>query len=207
MKLLKNITKLHIFMAAVLVSAFLLTHVVLRVAADTNTGSSGSGTSEITVAGLDYVDQQDRELNAKITDLTAKIADLSAKNEALKTDNTALQQSVAALTARLDDLSGKLAKLEEKPAQEGGAGFTLLQLKAGKSLVGKGSAEVILRTGKATAVSTKDGGLIDLYTGKDLTTGAPIVKNHQVLIPKSDGRGIKAGADSWILVRGTYTVK
>lgn len=87
--------------------------------------------------------------------------------------------------------------------------FTTLQvvsLTKGQQLEADAGAEIILRAGKATAVATA-GGVADLTAGKDLKTGDPIVANHLLLIPRTDGRGLKAGTDLVLVIRGTYSIK
>lgn len=87
--------------------------------------------------------------------------------------------------------------------------FTSLQvvsMTTGQQLIGDGGTEVILRSGKATAVVAA-GGVADLTAGKDLKAGEVIVANHLLLIPRSDGRGLKAGSSVVVLVRGPFTIK
>ncbi|MHB8758180.1 MAG: hypothetical protein ACYC6V_09250, partial [Bacillota bacterium] len=87
--------------------------------------------------------------------------------------------------------------------------FTVLQvisLTAGQQLVADAGAEIILRAGKATAIAAA-GGVADLTAGKDLKSGEAIVANHLLLIPRSDGRGLKAGTDLVLIVRGTFVIK
>ncbi len=87
--------------------------------------------------------------------------------------------------------------------------YTTLQvvsLTAGQQLVADAGAEIILRAGKATAVASS-GGVADLTAGKDLKSGEVIVANHLLLIPRSDGRGLKAGTDLVLIIRGTFIIK
>lgn len=69
------------------------------------------------------------------------------------------------------------------------------------------SVEFILRSGEATAIASEQGGLADLTAGVDLSTGMSIKKNHLMLIPRDDGRGVTAKTDIWIMIKGTYELK
>lgn len=84
----------------------------------------------------------------------------------------------------------------------------VVTLPKGKTLiVDLPGGEIILRGGKVTAIGSPAGGLSDLTGGKDLTTGATVPPNHLLLVPRNDGRGVKAVTDAILLVRGTYLVK
>lgn len=69
------------------------------------------------------------------------------------------------------------------------------------------SLEFILRSGKASAIASHNGGLSDLTVGKDLKTGDLIQKNHLILIPRNDSRGLKTLTDIWIMIKGKYRVE
>lgn len=69
------------------------------------------------------------------------------------------------------------------------------------------STEFILRGGQASAIASKNGGLADLTQGVDLQTGDTVPTNHQILIARDDGRGIKLLQDSWLMIKGDYVIK
>lgn len=82
----------------------------------------------------------------------------------------------------------------------------VVSVSAGQQLIADAGTEIILRAGKATAIATA-GGVADLTAGKDLKLGEAIVTNHLLLIPRTDGRGLKAATDLVLVVRGTFVVK
>ena len=94
---------------------------------------------------------------------------------------------------------------------QGGSGasdsYKPVSLKPGQKLVGNEGTEIILRSGEATAIDNGANGISDITGAKDLMTGNSVEQNHLLLIPRSDGRGIKATTDIWIMVRGTYTIQ
>lgn len=85
------------------------------------------------------------------------------------------------------------------------AKFDVVEVKAGQSVIfTDASVEFILRSGDATAIASENGGLADLTEGVDLLTGDPIKKNHLMLVPRNDNRGVVAKTDLWIMIKGTY---
>lgn len=85
--------------------------------------------------------------------------------------------------------------------------FIVVQLAAGESLIGEGGTEIILRSGQASGVSQNQDGLSDVTTGKDIKAGASVEKNHLLIVPRSDGRGIKCSTSAYIMVKGAYSIQ
>lgn len=85
--------------------------------------------------------------------------------------------------------------------------FSPIQLTQGQKLIGAEGTEMILRSGEASAIDNGVNGISDLTSGMDLMTGNQVVLNHLLLVPRSDGRGISALTDIWIMVRGSYTIQ
>ncbi len=84
--------------------------------------------------------------------------------------------------------------------------FSVLTLSNGQILIGEAGCEIILRMGSATIIATEKGGLCDTTLGGDWPNGSPAPANHNLIVPVSDGRGIKADTDIIIMVKGTYTL-
>lgn len=91
---------------------------------------------------------------------------------------------------------------------DGGGTATLqaVELKTGQTLTAEAGTELIMRSGKAVVITSTDG-IPDITGGKDLTRGLSAPLNHLLIVPRSDGRGIRALADSWVMVRGAFTIK
>lgn len=91
------------------------------------------------------------------------------------------------------------------------SGYSVLVMKQGQVLKASTAAglEVIVRSGDVSAVSGTQGGLSDVTAGTDLTSGAQIMANHLLIFARNDGRGIRinSGGDSYVLVRGAYTIQ
>lgn len=85
--------------------------------------------------------------------------------------------------------------------------YSPISLTQGQRLIGGEGTEIILRSGEATAIDNGANGISDLTAGLDLMTGSQVGTNHLLLVPRSDGRGILATTDIWVMVRGTYTIQ
>lgn len=85
--------------------------------------------------------------------------------------------------------------------------FQVVNLPQGSTLLGQSGTEIVLRAGRATAIVSKMGGLLDATTGVDLPQGANVERQHLLVIPVGDGRGVLAQSDSILIVKGTYTVQ
>jgi len=84
--------------------------------------------------------------------------------------------------------------------------MTVVELSSGQSLIGYSGTEIILRSGTATVVDSELGGLCDSL-GSDLTKGTQVPKNHLLLVPRDDGRGIKATSNAFVMVRGKFDIR
>lgn len=85
--------------------------------------------------------------------------------------------------------------------------YKAIMLTEGQRLIGNEGTEVILRSGEATAIDNGANGVSDVTGAKDLMTGQNVAQNHLLLIPRSDGRGIQANTEIWVMVRGAYTIQ
>ncbi len=83
----------------------------------------------------------------------------------------------------------------------------VVELAAGQAMEGFGGTEIIVRSGQARAVGSSNGGVCDVTAGKDLANGERVSLNHLLIVPRTDGRGIRAEGKVWVMVRGPYTIK
>jgi len=89
----------------------------------------------------------------------------------------------------------------------GGLTWEIAELKAGQVFAGKAGTEFILRSGRATVVDPTGSGIPDLTTGANLTNGSSVPANHLCLVPRADGRGLKATTAVIVMHRGGYDLK
>lgn len=90
------------------------------------------------------------------------------------------------------------------------AGYNIVQLTKGQILYALSPTEVILRSGKAAAVSAfMDQGVNDMTNGSELYNGDELPRYHYCLIPRGDdGRGVVAITDEiYIMVRGDFEIR
>lgn len=112
--------------------------------------------------------------------------------------------------ARLQALNDTLQTQINSIKLSGGGtdqGFEVVAVSAGQTVYLQENSQFILRTGEATAIAGQGGGLANLTSGVDLQTGDSVPRNHLLLIPRSDGRGVVFLKDAYIMVRGGYEVK
>lgn len=103
-------------------------------------------------------------------------------------------------------VDAQIAALKSSGTGASNVTFEAIFIEAGKKLLGGAGTEIILRTGEASAIDNGVNGISDLTGGKDLTVGCAIEKNHLLLVPRDDGRGISAVTDIWVMVKGSYTI-
>ncbi len=85
--------------------------------------------------------------------------------------------------------------------------YTVVHMQANQKLIGGAGAEIILRSGEATAIGNGSNGVSDMTEGKDLMTTDKVGTNHLLLVPRDDGRGIQVWTESYVMVRGSYSVQ
>jgi len=76
----------------------------------------------------------------------------------------------------------------------------------GQKLLGGEGTEIILRVGRSFAVVPGAESLIDVTDGKEMPDTSELKKNHIIIVPRNDGRGVRVVEDAWFLVKGEYTV-
>ena len=117
--------------------------------------------------------------------------------------------------ALVDKLNASIAQyekdMEEQLAAAGGgtasssAVFAVVTVKAGQKLLGGVGCEFLLRSGSAVCVAASAPGLIDSTDGATLASGGAIQPNH-LYLSTAEGRGLQAGSDATVLVRGSYQI-
>lgn len=146
-------------------------------------GAAGSDTDPIVTKS--YVEKRIAELETKISSSSS---------------STNVDQKIASLQSQMEALALSSGGGTEQ-------GFVLVKVKAGSKLVLSESAMLILRAGSAKTIIGPGGGLADLTIGTDLVDGQAIIGNHLILVPRNDGRGVKVTGDSWMMIKGSYTIQ
>lgn len=85
--------------------------------------------------------------------------------------------------------------------------FQVVNLPKGATLVGESGTEIVMRAGIVSVVASPLGGLLDATGGKDLPQGYLAESNHLLVVPRADGRGVRATMDAVLMVKGAFTVR
>ena len=84
--------------------------------------------------------------------------------------------------------------------------FTIIPVSAGSTIIFYEGAEAILRSGSAVIVAGANG-LVNVTAGADIGNGQTVPANHLLLVPRSDGRGMRFSTDGFIMVKGQYRIQ
>ena len=117
-----------------------------------------------------------------------KIEQLSAGGSAMETTTATTETNTASASAM--------------------PGYTVVELNYGDCLFASGACDIMLRAGSAFCIAPDPTqGISDYTAGVELLNKDSLTKNHMCLIPRGDGRGIMATAQSvYVMVRGEYTI-
>ncbi len=120
---------------------------------------------------------------------------------------TLMPQIEDVIDEKIEDALGDKTQVtpDDKPTSTDNT-YEIITAKAGQMLIGDEGTEMILRSGDATIVSGAQGGVSDLTAGLDLTQGAYVPKNHLLLSPRKDTRGMNFITDAVVIVRGEYSL-
>ncbi len=98
------------------------------------------------------------------------------------------------------------SKISNKPSSAEQT-FVVAEVPAGKRIICEAGCELILRSGKAEIIATQKGGIADTTAGTDLADGSQAPKNHLLIVPVDDGRGMDMETDCILMIKGGYSVK
>ncbi len=128
------------------------------------------------------------------------------------------EEKIAELEARIEALSGGTytpTAPEENDSSDQtdqttavSVTYEVIELKYGDCLFAAGPVDIMLRAGSAVCIAPDASqGISDYTEGAEIYNGEKLTKNHMCLIPRGDGRGIMATAQSvFIMVRGDYSL-
>jgi hypothetical protein len=107
----------------------------------------------------------------------------------------------------LSYLEMRLENIETGSVETIGNGYEVFPVKADQRISFGQGAEVILRYGEASAFVSARGGLADVTAGRDIGENESILLNHLIICPINDGRGFEFSSDSWIMIKGDYSIE
>jgi len=88
----------------------------------------------------------------------------------------------------------------------GASAFKPVHLLPGQILIGGEGTEIILNSGIATAWIQAANGLSDITAATEVMHGQQVSLRHLLIVPRADGRGVRAVHECWLLVKGSYTI-
>jgi len=104
-------------------------------------------------------------------------------------------------------IGGNDSKDEDEPAPVS-ASYEVVHATLGQQILADDACEIILRSGSAKAISPfADQGLSDVSSGSEILNGKELSRNHYVIIPRGDGRGVSVTTnDAYFMIRGEYRI-
>lgn len=173
-------TLLCLILAGTMLAAF------VAVAADV--GSQGDPLVTLSYLSEVFMGQMTEKMDEK----------LAGRNDTMRAQ---LQDTIA---RKEQEILGRLGG--NSADSEGGLAVTYMQvdLAAGQTLYGSAGCEVMLRSGSAKCVASGTPGLLDTTDGTSINNGSALKQNHLYMMTAD--RGVKAGNDVTLLVRGSYTI-
>jgi hypothetical protein len=155
-----------------------------------------------------YMDAQQAEMLTEVTDMIAGL-EVTASDSQEPVYMEDLYNYVD-LKFESYDLEGLLEQGGSEATDEvdNTASFVVILLNGGEQLICEESAEIILRSGRAMGIANSAGdGLSDVTMGADVGNDELIIKNHLLIVPRTDGRGIEALEMSYVMVKGNYIIQ
>ncbi len=159
------------------------------------------GSEEDPIITLSYLEQRIGEIKNYIDENFQQFS-----NEIINVNTT-----IGEINEKIDELSEKSAGNINNNVSSSTSGtqavFEVVFAEAGKFVYYGESTEVIVRSGKALAIQSESGGLTDVTAGKDIKANEEVPLNHLIIIPRNDGRGMSIQADSYLMIKGSYTIQ
>lgn len=162
--------------------------------------------ADVVLASVDYVDSKFNELNLRISQIssggsTGGVTDgntLTRINN-LEVQTGALQNDVDDSNKRVNFMDTTMRNLSD------GTVWQVVKVDPGIKVLASDTGEFVLRSGTARVIGNEFGeGVSDLTSGEEVKNGALISKDHHILIPRGDGRGIITETVCYIIYKGLY---
>lgn len=119
-----------------------------------------------------------------------------------------VEQRIEQLKFYIDEKTSSNPSPQPSEGAVSGNKINIVTLKTGERLIADEGTEIILRGGTAVAIDSPSGGLANVTAGKDIQNNQAISPNHLHIVPKSDGRGVRATNDYVVLmIRGSYRIE
>ena len=131
------------------------------------------------------------------------------KTELLEELNETIEAEIAERMQNLDISQYQPEEQpKEEPVQTASSTYEVVELSWGDALYAASACDIMLRSGSAYCIAPDPSqGIADYTAGTEIYNYEYLTKNHMCLIPRGDGRGIMADAQSvFVMVKGEYTI-
>ncbi len=146
-----------------------------------------------------------KEYEERVATLEARLAQLEGGSVP-----TAKPETTAPETDPVIDTRPETETPEEEPVIDTrpSSQYEVIELSYGDALYAVSACDIMLRSGSASCIAPDAGqGIADYTDAAEIYDGQALTKNHMCLIPRGDGRGVRAASESvFIMVRGDYTI-
>ncbi len=161
-----------------------------------------AGSSDDPIVTKSYVDSQINTIMDIISNSNSgNTGSNTGSNSLSDADKKEIVEEVVAILNAQGGNTGTGSVTEEQS-------YVPVELQKGQIMLGGEGTEIIIRSGIAQAYVTTENGIVNATTGQDIANGQTVNKNNILIIPREDGRGIRAVSDStWVLVKGSYTIQ
>jgi len=131
------------------------------------------------------------------------IVSLSYFNKRVAMINDVLIQEIKELENRIETL--ETMNLEISNSNYNVPKYKVVFVRKGDRISLNESTEIIIRSGEVYTIANIYGeGMADVTVGRDLKDNEKILKNHLLITPRTDGRGIRCESDSYVMIKGNY---
>lgn len=164
---------------------------------------SASG-QDLVLASVDYVDAKFNELLVRMNTIPTGGTSGTDGNTLTRVNNLEVQTGqletdMDSARTRIDFMDTTVRNLSE------GTSYQVIKVDPGIRILASDTGEVILRSGSARVIGNEyDEGISDLTAGYELKNGDIVPKDHLLLIPRGDGRGIITETVCYIIYKGLY---
>lgn len=85
--------------------------------------------------------------------------------------------------------------------------WQVADLQPGEVFECSAGTEMILRAGSAAVVDDTGSGIANVTVGNNLTSGKAVPLNHLLIVPRTDGRGLKALGNATVMYKGEAIIR
>jgi len=153
--------------------------------------SSNTTENDDPLITLSYLDYRFEEFNT--------VVDENISNQGILITN--LEEKVNNREKTISELEETINRLKVSSST-----LEVVELSENQKIILEAGSEIILRAGTAYAITSEQGGLSDVTAGIDIKEDESIPRNHQLIIPRSDGRGIYVDSYAIFMVTGVYEI-